>query len=117
MSSLVTESERSPLVAWAGEARVKLGAVLFVALVLVGAGVLALVQLAVPAVRPAAGRLAVRPSPSGVSKAEALAAYGKLPLAFVPNRGQIDARVRYSAHQAGLGVFFTRSEAVLALAK
>ena len=46
-----------------------------------------------------------------------MAAYGKLPLAFVPNRGQIDARVRYSAHQAGLSVFFTRSEAVLALAK
>jgi hypothetical protein len=33
----------------------------------------------------------------------ALAAYGTLPLSFVPNAGQLDRRVRYSAQAAGNG--------------
>jgi hypothetical protein len=117
MSSLVAESERSPLAPRAGRARAKPAVALAVALVLVAAGVLALLRLAAPAAQPAAERTA-KPTPfAGASKRQALAAYGKLPLAFVPNRGQTDARVRYSAQQAGMSVFFTRGEAVLSLAK
>jgi Big-like domain-containing protein/beta-propeller repeat-containing protein len=41
-------------------------------------------------------------------------AYGKLPLAFVPNAGQTDQSVRYSARVAGASFHFTQSEAVLA---
>jgi hypothetical protein len=53
--------------------------------------------------------------PSSPMKRHAFAAYGKLPLAFVSNAGQTEARVRYSAQGAGYSVFLTRSEAVLAL--
>jgi Beta-propeller repeat len=43
--------------------------------------------------------------------------YGRLPLAFVPNRGQTDARVRFSAQAGGASFWFTPSEAVFAFAK
>jgi hypothetical protein len=116
MSSLA-ESERSPLAPKAARASAKPAAALAVGIVLVAAGVLALLRLAAPAARPAAERTAAPAPLAGASKGQALAAYGRLPLAFVPNRGQTDPRVRYSAQQAGMSVFFTRGEAVLALAK
>ena len=117
MSSLVAENERAPLAPRAARARAKSSVALAVAVVLVAAGVLALLRLAAPAARSAAKRTAAPAQVAGGSKRQALASYGKLPLAFVPNRGQTDARVRYSAQQAGMSIFFTRSEAVLALAK
>ena len=51
------------------------------------------------------------------TKRQVLAAYAKLPLAFVPNAGQLDRRVRYAAQAGGSSFFFTRTEAVLALRK
>jgi hypothetical protein len=42
-------------------------------------------------------------------------AYGRLPLAFVPNAGQTDPRVRFSAQTVGAGFYFTKTGAVLAL--
>lgn len=44
-------------------------------------------------------------------------AYGKLPLAFVPNAGQTDARVRFSAQAGGASFHFTQEEAVFAFRK
>jgi beta-propeller repeat-containing protein len=41
-------------------------------------------------------------------------AYGKLPLSFVPNRGQSDSRVRYSAQAGGFSAFFTKDRVALA---
>ncbi len=38
--------------------------------------------------------------------------YGKLPLAFEPNLGQTDARVRFLARGGGMTAFFTDTEAV-----
>lgn len=38
----------------------------------------------------------------------------KAPLAFIPNRGQLDRSVRYYAQGHGFGFFFTRDKAVLA---
>ena len=38
---------------------------------------------------------------TAATKQQALAAYAKLPLAFVPNAGQLDARVRYAAQAGG----------------
>jgi hypothetical protein len=53
-----------------------------------------------------------------MSEREALDAYGKLPLSFVPNEGQItDEAVRYSAQGAGYGFFFTKKGATLSLAE
>jgi hypothetical protein len=42
-----------------------------------------------------------------MSEQEALEAYGKLPLSFIPNEGQTDEAVRYYAQGAGYGLFFT----------
>ena len=44
-------------------------------------------------------------------------AYGKLPLAFVPNEGQADARVRYSGQVGGASFYFTQNAAVFSFAK
>ena len=51
-----------------------------------------------------------------MSDEEALEAYGKLPLSFVPNEGQTDEAVRYYAQGAGYGFFFTKGGAMLSLA-
>jgi hypothetical protein len=47
---------------------------------------------------------------------ETRAAYAKLPLSFVPNAGQLDARVRYSAQSGGAAFYFTAREAVFSFA-
>jgi hypothetical protein len=54
-------------------------------------------------------------SAGGADRAGALAAYRDLPLAFVPNVGQDDARVRYSAQAGGASFSFTKKAAVLTL--
>jgi hypothetical protein len=48
-----------------------------------------------------------------MSDEEALEAYGKLPLFFVPNEGQTGEAVRYYAQGAGYGFFFTEGGAML----
>src|SRR5215208_2048753 len=53
-----------------------------------------------------------------MSEKEALDAYGKLPLSFVPNEGQsTDEAVRYYAQGAGYGFFFTKEGATLSFAE
>ncbi len=47
---------------------------------------------------------------------ETRAAYAKLPLSFVPNAGQMDTRVRYSAQSGGATFYFTTQEAVFSFA-
>ena len=51
-----------------------------------------------------------------MSEKEALDAYGKLPLSFIPNEGQTDEAVRYYAQGAGYGFFFTKEGARLSFA-
>jgi hypothetical protein len=63
---------------------------------------------AAPVSQPAAPRM---------SDEEALDAYAKLPLSFVPNEGQTDEEaVRYYAQGAGYGFFFTKGGAMLSFA-
>jgi hypothetical protein len=52
-----------------------------------------------------------------MSEKEALEAYGKLPLSFIPNEGQTDKAVRYYAQGAGYGFFFTKEGATLSFAE
>src|SRR5262245_48341273 len=52
---------------------------------------------------------------AAATKQQAVAAYGRMPLAFTVNAGQTDARVRYHARGAGSSVFLTRREAMLVL--
>src|SRR5215218_3448321 len=52
-----------------------------------------------------------------MSEKEALDAYKKLPLSFVPNEGQTDKAVRYYAQGAGYGFLFTHQGAMLSFAE
>jgi hypothetical protein len=52
-----------------------------------------------------------------MSEREALDAYGKLPLSFIPNEGQTDKAVRYYAQGAGYGFFFTHKGVMLSFAE
>jgi hypothetical protein len=52
-----------------------------------------------------------------MSEKDALDAYGKLPLSFVPNEGQTDKAVRYYAQGAGYGFFFTHKGATLSFSE
>ena len=61
--------------------------------------------------------LASPADPHGTTEQKVRDAYGKLPLAFVPNAGQTDARVRFSAQAGGATFHFTQVEAVFALRK
>jgi len=36
--------------------------------------------------------------------------YGKLPIAFIPNKGQIHQNAHYYAQRSGLGIYFTPQE-------
>ena len=51
------------------------------------------------------------------ARTAALHAYGALPLAFVPNAGQLDRRVRYAAQAGSASIFLTRRETAVALAR
>jgi hypothetical protein len=55
-------------------------------------------------------------SANPAAEQRALEAYGKLPLAFVPNHGQTDKRIRFSAEAGGASFWFTEREAVFAFA-
>ena len=63
---------------------------------------------------PLAGKALPAPASSAPDKRAALDAYGKLPLAFVANAGQLDSRVRYAAQAAGVRFSFTQKDVVLA---
>ena len=56
----------------------------------------------------------VRPTQT---REQALAAYGKLPLTFVENRGQKDGQVRYYAHGNRYAFYLTRDGVMLSFAK
>jgi hypothetical protein len=52
-----------------------------------------------------------------VSKREIVAAYGKLPLTFEANQGQVDSQVKFVSHNEGQTLFLTDTEMVLALSR
>jgi hypothetical protein len=60
---------------------------------------------------PGSGRLPHEP------KAQAIAAYGAIPLHFEANQGQTDDQVRFHARGPGYGLFLTSTESVLVLRK
>lgn len=66
--------------------------------------------------KDAAAKTGAAFSHGDTSESVARAAYAKLPLSFVPNAGQLDARVRYSAQSGGRSFYFTTREAVFSFA-
>jgi hypothetical protein len=52
-----------------------------------------------------------------MSEEEAIDAYGKLPLSFIPNEGQTDKAVRYYAQGAGYAFFFNQNGAMLSFSE
>lgn len=55
----------------------------------------------------------LKPDPS--TQLTVLQTYGKLPLAFEENRGQVDPRVKFVSRGAGYSLFLTADEAVLSV--
>ncbi len=55
------------------------------------------------------------PAAPATDKSAWLQAYGKLPLSFMENQGQLAQEVRYAAHGARYDLFLTSQEAVVAL--
>ena len=53
--------------------------------------------------------------PPGTPSEQTSSAYARLPLTFVANQGQADARVRFQAQAAGQSVYLTRKEIALTL--
>jgi hypothetical protein len=89
----------------------------------IGLGLLAVALIAfvhrgpVPGPPESASLERAAPAPSALDRLttqEGLDAYGKLGLAFAPNEGQTDARVRFLAQASGASSAFTRTGALLA---
>jgi Beta-propeller repeat len=59
---------------------------------------------------------AAKSGPDRENQAKMRAAYATLPLSFVPNAGQMDSRVRYSAQSGGATFYFTTRDAVFSFA-
>src|SRR5690242_6515860 len=59
-------------------------------------------------------RSAVQPGNASPAVAQAVR-YGKIPLSFEPNQGQLDSRVSFLARGLGYALFLTPQEAVLEL--
>jgi len=55
------------------------------------------------------------PPASADAQARLAEGYGKRPLSFEPNQGQVDARVRFLSRGRGYTLFLTSDEAVLQL--
>jgi hypothetical protein len=53
----------------------------------------------------------------GSGQSEAVGQYAKLPVSFIPNRGQADPQVRYHAQGSGYSFSFTDDKAVISLTK
>jgi beta-glucanase (GH16 family) len=64
-----------------------------------------------------ATRRPVESPPSQPAHVNLSRGYGNLPLAFEPNRGQTDARVRFLARGGGMMAFFTDTETVMVLSR
>ena len=70
-----------------------------------------LLQIKSPLKNGHAGRTAIPP----VANARIVEAYGKLPLSFEANQGQIDSEVKFLSRGSGYSLFLTSNEAVLSL--
>ena len=70
--------------------------------------------VALPSPRFTVGRGA---EPDGATKPRLIEAYGKLPLYFEANQGQVDGTVRFLSRGSGYQLFLTSTEAVLTLGR
>jgi hypothetical protein len=68
-----------------------------------------------PLLGGAAGAHLVMANATALQPLPSLDSYGKLPMQFEPNVGQIDPSVRFMAHTPGGTIFFTPSEVVMSL--
>ena len=70
---------------------------------------------AIPPGERAARRSPDRSTARSASAGKRVLSYGKLPLSFAANQGQVDQRVRFLSHGKGYGLFLTGDAAVLEL--
>ena len=74
-----------------------------------------LLQAQAPFAGQAASLAAAPPAAHRVAHARLLESYGRLPLHFESNQGQVDSQVKFLARGSGYSLFLTPTEAVLAL--
>jgi len=71
----------------------------------------------VPRINHTGPPVATAVPPDKAAQARVVAAYGRLPLSFEANQGQVDAQVQFLSHGPGYHLFLTGNEAVLELQK
>ncbi len=81
------------------------------------AWILILIAFAVFCSVEAATGIKAQTKPDTTAKVQQVKIYGKLPLSFEANRGQMDKKVQFIARGQGYGLFLTPTEAVLSLNK
>src|SRR5437667_6296111 len=64
-----------------------------------------------------AGSLKGLEKPDHAAQARVTESYGKLPLSFEVNRGQMDSDVKFFSRGSGYGIFITPTEMVLSLGR
>jgi hypothetical protein len=72
-------------------------------------------SLAFAALLGASSSVGAEPTPNPTAQARISAAYGKLPLTFEANEGQVERPVKFLARGPGATLFLTPTEAVLSL--
>jgi hypothetical protein len=77
----------------------------------------ALLILAISFPAALAGPVFPSQSTSPAPNAQIVEAYGKLPLSFETNSGQVDKSVKFLARSSGYGMFLKRNQAELVLCK
>src|SRR5436190_8304408 len=65
--------------------------------------------------RTDAGSIKHPENPDHAAQARVMEAYGKLPLTFEANHGQMDSDVKFFSRGSGYGIFLTPTEAILNL--
>ncbi|MFQ5480130.1 MAG: SBBP repeat-containing protein, partial [Thermodesulfobacteriota bacterium] len=90
---------------------------LFIALLLQFFVFLPLTSLAADVVKTPLTQKHKKTEITEAQKAEVINSYGKLPLYFIENKGQVDAQVKFYERGAGHATFFTGDGVVIALTK
>src|SRR6266581_3201709 len=68
-------------------------------------------------IREDAGFINDLQKPDHPTQAQVMESYGRLPLSFEANRGQMDSDVKFFSRGSGYGIFITPTEMVLSLGR
>jgi len=84
---------------------------------ILAAGTIMLAGLAWAAAGPVDGPATLGSSPTPEKRLQVQEAYGRLPLYFIENRGQVDKRVKFYSQNGGQTTWFTKEGVVVSLSR